>query len=546
MDDKIFEIHDNDINVNDLIDKIRENIQKRIGAGVYTPDPDLLCRSSIKDANSEPRFTDGFQHDFEFINNNRDIRNYSYHIKSHRPYFGSVLVKGRQMVHGEIRRYVDPIISHQTEFNEHSVNILNLILKRLEVMETEYAHQTEFNEHSANIQDLILKRLEVMETEYAHQTEFNEHSANIQDSILKRLEVMETEYARQVIFINQMNEEFKTKVFEYVDQTKGDLQKKIEQFSIKDREYLEQSQTQMQNELVSILDELWNKLYTKIGNDIRVFLSQINSDLENKAWLANLLDSSIDTAINEIELHTSVLEKHEEPFNYSRFTEEIGKTWNQESGPSINEPNIFEDSIKIFKNCNNVIDIGCGKGYFLELLKNHHIGGYGIDINSDFVQYCQENGLTVHNVDAITHLKSLEDNTLDGIFICQLIEHLDPASLYLLLKLCYLKIKSGSNVIISTPNISSVQVSSNLFYLDPTHKTHVHPEVLNFLFRSSGFHEIQVKYYQPVSDDFKLKTFNKKSMNNTNQELIDIFNYNIEHLNNSLFGARDYAIIGKK
>lgn len=420
MDDKTFEIRDEEINVNEIIDKIRENIQKRTDADAYPPDPDLIILPSLKDILNADQSNDTLQQDLSFFNKSWDIHNNSYFIKSHRPFIGPLLVKGRMVVHGEVRRYVDPIISRQSKFNEYFVKLQHLMLKRLDAAE----------------------------------------AVNVAQARL--LEKMKVENVTQGRLLEKMNDEI---------------------------------------------------------NDLQVQLKTLQSIL---------------------------LEKQEESFNYSRFTEEIGKVWNQMSADSVNEPNFFEDSLQVFKNCTNVIDIGCGKGYFLELLKNHDIGSYGIDINSDFVQYCQDRGLTVHNVDAIEHLILLEDCTLDGIFICQLIEHLDSASLSLLLKLSYQKIKPGGSVIISTPNISSVQVSSNLFYLDPSHKTHIHPEVLKFLLRSSGFNQIQEKYYQPVSDEFKLRKIEQNSSQNVNQELIDVFNYNIEFLNNSLFGARDYAVIAKK
>ena len=73
---------------------------------------------------------DTIQRDLSYINSNWDIHNNSYFISSHHPYIGKFLVKGRQMVHGEVRRYVDPMISRQTEFNASTVRIITRASQR--------------------------------------------------------------------------------------------------------------------------------------------------------------------------------------------------------------------------------------------------------------------------------------------------------------------------------------------------------------------------------------------------------------------------------
>ena len=123
MDDNTIEIRDDEINVEEIMAKIRENIRRRQEAGEVPPDPDSVIGSisvNYPAGDSE----DTIQHDLSYINSNWDIRNNSYFISSHRPHIGKFLVKGRQMIHGEVRRYVDPMISHQTQFNSSTVRII--------------------------------------------------------------------------------------------------------------------------------------------------------------------------------------------------------------------------------------------------------------------------------------------------------------------------------------------------------------------------------------------------------------------------------------
>jgi O-antigen chain-terminating methyltransferase len=519
MENSIFEIRDNEIDVNGIMDKIRENIRKRTEDGVNPPDPNLICSPSIGDISQNYNSDVIIQQDLSFINSNWDINNNNYSIHSHRPFFGRFLVKGRQAINGEVRRYIDPMISRQTEFNEHSSKLQNFTFKTLDTLEGKSdALEGKFDALEGK-SDALEGKSDVLGGKF--------------DVLGGKFDALEGKFDALEGKFDALEGKF--------DALEGKFDALEGKFDA-----LEKSQKQLHYQNIAFVEDFRKQFYLKMEKNIRVFLSQMDKDLEKKAWLANLFGTWIEAATPDKVLQLSLLENQENIFNYDKFTREISKIWVQESGASDNESNFFEDSAKVFSNCNNVIDIGCGKGYFLELLKNHNIGSYGIDIDSEFVQYCQEQGLIVYNVDAITHLKSLEDNSLDGIFMCQLVEHLDFALLCLLLKLSYQKIKAGCSVIISTPNILSIHVSSNLFYLDPSHKTHIHPEVLKFLLVSCGFNNIQDKYYQPVPNNFKLREIDQTSIQNANQEIIEIYNSNIECLNKLLFGARDYVAIATK
>ena len=79
-----------------------------------------------------------------------------------------------------------------------------------------------------------------------------------------------------------------------------------------------------------------------------------------------------------------------------------------------------------FTGCSNVLDIGCGRGEFLELAKEHGIGAKGVDIDDTWWITALSKGLNVEQDEAISYLKKLEDKSLDGIFIDQVVEHLEP------------------------------------------------------------------------------------------------------------------------
>ena len=170
----------------------------------------------------------------------------------------------------------------------------------------------------------------------------------------------------------------------------------------------------------------------------------------------------------------------------------------------------------------------------------------GVDIDTDMVAFCRSRKLNVDQSDAIAYLEKVEDKSLDGIFIDQVAEHLEPENLFRLLALCYQKLKYGYYIVVETVNPLSF-VSFVNFYIDLTHKKPLHPQTLEFLISTVGFRENEKKFFSPVSDESRLKKIPAPSGSDVSERVnVDIYNNNIDMLNSVLFGALDYAVIGKK
>jgi len=205
--------------------------------------------------------------------------------------------------------------------------------------------------------------------------------------------------------------------------------------------------------------------------------------------------------------------------------------------------------LEYFKNCQNVLDIGCGRGEFLTLLKENNVDAKGIDINENMVSYCQKNHLNVEKIDAISYLQSLENESLDGIFSSQVIEHLQPRELVDLIKLCYDKMIYG-NFVIETINPLCLNAHIN-FYADFSHSKLIHPETLKFLLESAKFEDVQIKFLNQYPEKEKLDKLimaknDEKENKNTGDKNIEIINTNIDKLNSLLFGYQDYVVIARK
>ncbi len=154
--------------------------------------------------------------------------------------------------------------------------------------------------------------------------------------------------------------------------------------------------------------------------------------------------------------------------------------------------------LEYFIGLKQVIDLGCGRGEFLELLKENGIPAIGVDSNPDMVEFCRDKNLEVEADDIFEYLSRLPDSSLDGIFSAQVIEHLSPQRIMKLLRLCAEKLNPGGAMIAETVNTNCSTALGN-FYLDPTHIRPVPFEMLGFMLKQEGFIIKTTKFSSPVS-----------------------------------------------
>lgn len=205
----------------------------------------------------------------------------------------------------------------------------------------------------------------------------------------------------------------------------------------------------------------------------------------------------------------------------------------------------LEIYLPVFHNLDNVLDIGCGRGEFLEILKKEGVKTVGIDQNEDMIYTCKEKNLDVKQIDAVTYLESIKDHSLGGIFASHVIEHFNINLLIEFIKLCFCKLRQGGCFVLETPNPLSIIVSSINFHLDISHVKPIHPEALKFLMEANGFVNVQVKYLSPFPDEMKLQTLTDLR-DTLSKKSLKLMNENTQKLNNLLFGYQDYAVICKK
>ena len=144
-----------------------------------------------------------------------------------------------------------------------------------------------------------------------------------------------------------------------------------------------------------------------------------------------------------------------------------------------------------------VLDVGCGRGEWLELLRDAGVVASGVDHNRVHVARCREAGLKVEESDALVYLGNLGDGTLKAITSFHLVEHLPFETLIRLLDEFVRVLTRGGLVILETPNPENFMVGSHTFYTDPTHRNPIPSHTLKFLLESRGFSRTEIIRLRP-------------------------------------------------
>lgn len=191
-----------------------------------------------------------------------------------------------------------------------------------------------------------------------------------------------------------------------------------------------------------------------------------------------------------------------------------------------------------------ILDLGCGRGEWLALLKENGYSPIGVDLNEKMALYCQMNDLNVISGDCIEYLNALPNNSVDLISGFQLIEHLSMMQISQLFTESARVLKSGGMIIFETPNAKNVEVSAYNFYVDPTHKHPLHEDLMEFLAKKKGFLYTEIVHWkQEEIDDWWRSITSSDTTNVLDSETIRTIG---ETIRSNFYVAPDYALIAIK
>jgi O-antigen chain-terminating methyltransferase len=198
--------------------------------------------------------------------------------------------------------------------------------------------------------------------------------------------------------------------------------------------------------------------------------------------------------------------------------------------------------VEIFAGAADVLDIGCGRGEFLALLKERGVRARGIDVNDSMVDVCLQKGLDAAKADALAYLRAQPAGSLGGLLAAQVVEHLDPAYLTNLLDAAYAALRPGAPIVLETINPACWFAFFESYVRDITHVRPLHPDTLKFLLQASGFGGVEIRYQAPYPEHHKLQRVTAPALGDSAETL----NANVDKLNSLLFTYLDYAAIARR
>ena len=203
----------------------------------------------------------------------------------------------------------------------------------------------------------------------------------------------------------------------------------------------------------------------------------------------------------------------------------------------------LRDYLPLFAGASPVADLGCGRGEFLELLREAGVQARGVEGNEHSVAACRQAGLDVVSGDLLAFLSEQMDGSLGGVFAAQVAEHLPPAVLQAMLREAHRALRTRGVLVLETVNPASAAGFFDVYIRDPTHERPLHPDTLRFLAAAHGFTDVRIELRSPVDAASRLQPIPAGGLPGP---AADALNENIARLNAVLFAPREYALIATR
>ncbi|WP_405175127.1 methyltransferase domain-containing protein [Paenibacillus sp. FSL H8-0261] len=489
------EVNDEEINVQEIIAKMKAEL------GKHNINEDL---SSVTFEYYER--TDASSIDLKELYSKVDIVNRSWHsnpefsITSHRKVLGPFIVNAKKLVRKMMRWYVNPYATSQNEFNGNVTRTMNEMFTQFKNTVDQFqVINKQLDEAKANLSKKD-EQIEMLQKQY-------KKVADKYEALNKSLN--EAEYAelnKKVFYLEQ-----------YVHSIEGAFNTKHEIIDTK-------------LEGINAGAEI-----TTIKNNTRVMVERLRR-IERKLKVISNSGGYEDHFTPILTDHNISKENQGLDFDYFLFEE-----YYRGSREEIIDRQ--KQYLPYFSEAKNVLDLGCGRGEFTELMLQAGINVVSVDLDDDMVDYCKDRGFNIQKMNLLDYLQTIEDNSVDGIFLGQVIEHMKAEDLILMVKLAYRKLKPNAWLIAETPNPRSLSIFAQSFYLDLTHNKPVHPFTAKFIWETEGFRDVEVQYFSPNNPIVQLPPLEITSMD---QDVLNKFNTGLQHWNETVFGNQDYFVAGKK
>jgi SAM-dependent methyltransferase len=187
-----------------------------------------------------------------------------------------------------------------------------------------------------------------------------------------------------------------------------------------------------------------------------------------------------------------------------------------------------DSAISTATNQTDVLDLGCGRGEWLEFVQAQGLQAEGIDANPVMVQTCVEKGLRVQRADLLQRLNEQPSQSLLGITAFHVAEHLPFNALFELVVQAFRCLKPHGFLLLETPNPENILVATHTFYHDHTHRNPLTPDAMRFLLSYHGFQQVALIRLNPYPESAQIAGVDPAA----------------QRLNAMVNGPQDFAVLG--
>jgi 2-polyprenyl-3-methyl-5-hydroxy-6-metoxy-1,4-benzoquinol methylase len=401
-----------------------------------------------------------------------------------------------------IARALDWHVREQVEFNRASMRCVQASLEALS--ETNRALSALASQHRALMEQTSALREEIARTHREQMTELHREGQQLQD--------VRTHWAEWRVGFEDRRAASEIHLLRTISELQGAFQHRVTLQDQNFRELVGQQHRAFTDALDRVTVDVQKRLWEDLEEIRRQYEKLIHNELKVIRQKSPATPAPI-AAAAPAETHINV--------DWLRFAESF-------RGPAEEIIDRQRHYVLRFAGSAPVLDLGCGRGEFLEAARNAGLAASGIDQSDECVALCRSKGLHAEKADLFAYLDALADQSLGGIYCSQVVEHIDPHRLPDLIMLMAKKLRSGALAVIETPNPECLAIFATHFYLDPSHTRPVPPRLLGFYMEEAGFGRIEVERLSPAVDSMPA--------------LADL----PEAVREQFFGGLDYAIFGRK
>ena len=260
------------------------------------------------------------------------------------------------------------------------------------------------------------------------------------------------------------------------------------------------------DEWMTIQDKEWdaysNNHAAAVFRSLQWKIEKLESEYSHvKGLLTNFirLEGSLQRMIDDLELKAPgertrklrSIQSELSVFQYENFEQRF-------RGSRDEVKNQLRDYLPVFADADDILDLGCGRGEFLELLGDAGKLAEGVDASPSMLRLAEERGIACSEGDILLYLKGKKNHSLGGIFSSQVIEHFTPNYLQEVVSECFRILRPRSPILLETINPLSLFALSRIFFLDASHQNPLHPEFMRFLLERYGFSQVEILFAPTV------------------------------------------------